>query len=82
MVRYVIRRLLWAVVLFIAVTVVTYIIFFMIPLDPAKLAAGKSATPQEVVGTPASSVLALSKSKSATTSPLKFATRAAKKAKK
>ena len=48
MVRYVIRRLLWAVVLFIAVTVVTYIIFFMIPLDPAKLAAGKSATPQEV----------------------------------
>ena len=48
MVRYVIRRLLWAVVLFIAVTVVTYIIFFMIPLDPARLAAGKSATPQEV----------------------------------
>jgi peptide/nickel transport system permease protein len=48
MVRYVIRRLLWAVVLFIAVTVVTYLIFFLIPVDPARLAAGKSATPAEV----------------------------------
>ena len=44
--------------------------------------AGKSATPQEVVGTPASSVLALSKSKSATTSAMKWAARAASKAKK
>ena len=48
MVRYVIRRLLWAIVLFIAVTVVTYMIFFLIPVDPARLAAGKSATPAEV----------------------------------
>jgi peptide/nickel transport system permease protein len=48
MVRYVIRRLLWAIVLFIAVTVVTYLIFFLIPVDPARLAAGKSATPAEV----------------------------------
>jgi peptide/nickel transport system permease protein len=48
MVRYVIRRLLWAVVLFIAVTLVTYMIFFLIPVDPARLAAGKSATPAEV----------------------------------
>ena len=33
MIRYIIRRLLWAVVLFIAVTMVTYIIFFVIPTD-------------------------------------------------
>jgi hypothetical protein len=44
--------------------------------------AGKAATPQEVVGTPASSVLALTKSKTTTTSALKYAKRAAKKAKK
>jgi peptide/nickel transport system permease protein len=35
-------------VLFIAVTVVTYLIFFLIPVDPARHAAGKSATPAEV----------------------------------
>ena len=44
--------------------------------------AGKSATPQEVVGTPATSVLALSKTKITNTSALKWAKRAASKAKK
>jgi|SRR5436305_3370418 len=48
MARYIIRRLLWACVLFIAVTMVTYIIFFIIPNDPAVLAAGKSATPADI----------------------------------
>jgi len=47
--RYLIRRLLWAGVLFIAVTVVTYVIFFIIPADPARLAAGQRATPDEIV---------------------------------
>jgi peptide/nickel transport system permease protein len=47
-IRYVIRRLLWACVLFIAVTVVTFVIFFVIPADPAKLVAGKAATPEDV----------------------------------
>ena len=42
MIRYIIRRLLWAVVLFIAVTLVTFVIFYLIPVDPARLAAGKS----------------------------------------
>jgi peptide/nickel transport system permease protein len=46
--RYLIRRLLWAGVLFIAVTIVTYVIFFIIPADPAKLAAGQRATPDEI----------------------------------
>jgi peptide/nickel transport system permease protein len=46
--RYLIRRLLWAVVLFVAVTAVTYAIFYIIPVDPARRIAGKSATPQDV----------------------------------
>ena len=45
MIRYIIRRLLWAVVLFVAVTVVTYIIFFIIPADPARAVAGRNPTP-------------------------------------
>jgi peptide/nickel transport system permease protein len=46
--RYLVRRFLWAVVLFIAVTVVTYVIFFLVPANPARLAAGQSATPEKV----------------------------------
>jgi peptide/nickel transport system permease protein len=42
--RYLIRRLLWAVMLFIAVTIVAYILFFIIPADPARQFAGKGAT--------------------------------------
>jgi len=44
--QYVIRRLLWAVVLFVAVTAVTYVIFFIIPADPARQACGQRATEQ------------------------------------
>jgi len=36
--RYLIRRVLWAMVLFVAVTIVTYVIFYAIPADPARLA--------------------------------------------
>jgi peptide/nickel transport system permease protein len=36
--------LLWAVVLFIAVTLVTYLIFYIIPANPARLACGQRAT--------------------------------------
>jgi peptide/nickel transport system permease protein len=46
--QYLIRRLLWAIVLFIAVTLVTYVIFFVTPADPARLAAGQGATPADV----------------------------------
>jgi len=35
---------MWAFVLFVAVTVVTYIIFYAIPADPARLACGQRAT--------------------------------------
>lgn len=48
MLRYLIRRLLWAMVLFLAVTIVTYVIFYVTPSDPARLAAGQGATPQDV----------------------------------
>jgi peptide/nickel transport system permease protein len=46
MLRYLIRRLLWALVLFFAVTIVTYVIFFAVPADPARLQCGQRATPE------------------------------------
>ena len=46
MIRYFIRRTLWACVLFLAVTLVTFVIFFVIPADPARQACGQRATPQ------------------------------------
>jgi len=48
MLRYMIRRLLWAVVLFLAVTVVSYVLFFIIPADPAKQACGQACTQPDV----------------------------------
>jgi peptide/nickel transport system permease protein len=44
MFRYLARRILWAAGLFLVVTVVTYVIFFMIPVDPARQACGQRAT--------------------------------------
>ncbi len=44
MFRYLVRRSLWAFVLMVAVTIVTYLIFFAIPQDPARLACGQRAT--------------------------------------
>jgi peptide/nickel transport system permease protein len=40
MARFLIRRLLWAVFLFIAVTMVTYVIFFLAPANPERLVCG------------------------------------------
>jgi peptide/nickel transport system permease protein len=48
MFQFIVRRILWAIVLFIAVTIVTYVIFFVTPSDPARLAAGQGATPEDV----------------------------------
>jgi peptide/nickel transport system permease protein len=48
MVRYMIRRLLWAGVLFIAVTIVTYIIFFIVPANPALELCGKACTADDI----------------------------------
>jgi peptide/nickel transport system permease protein len=49
MARYIIRRLLWAVFLFFAATVITYVIFFLIPGDPAQLACGRGCTHVQVL---------------------------------
>jgi peptide/nickel transport system permease protein len=46
--RYLIRRILWAAVLFLCVTIVTYVIFFIIPANPAQLAAGKAAQQDKI----------------------------------
>jgi peptide/nickel transport system permease protein len=47
MVRYLIRRVLWAFVLFFVVTLVTYVIFFLVPNDlPAKIAGQGSSQAQ------------------------------------
>lgn len=43
MIRYLIRRVLWALVLFLVVTVVTYVIFFLIPSDLAAKVAGQGS---------------------------------------
>ena len=48
MFRYLVRRLLWAIVLFLAVTIVTYAIFFLVPANPARIAAGQAATPERI----------------------------------
>jgi peptide/nickel transport system permease protein len=44
LIRYLIRRLLWACLLFVVITMVTYVIFFIIPANPAKLSCGQRAT--------------------------------------
>jgi len=43
--QFLIRRTFWALFLFIAASMVTYILFFIIPSDPAALSAGKASTP-------------------------------------
>jgi len=48
MIRYVIRHILWAGVMVIAVTLVSFIIFFTIPTDPARLMAGRAPRPIDV----------------------------------
>jgi peptide/nickel transport system permease protein len=48
MFRYLVRRLLWAAVLFIAVTIITFVIFFVIPAEPARLCAGPQAGAEQI----------------------------------
>ena len=48
MFRYLVRRILWAVVLFVAVTMVSFVIFFIVPVEPARLIAGPQAPPDAV----------------------------------
>jgi peptide/nickel transport system permease protein len=48
MLRYLIRRLLWACVLFVGVTLISFALFFLIPTDPARQACGKACTTADV----------------------------------
>ena len=49
MVRYIIRRLLWVVVLLVLVSFVTFVIFYLLPsADPAQLRAGRQPNPELV----------------------------------
>jgi peptide/nickel transport system permease protein len=49
MLRYVVRRLLWAVALLVIVTAVVFLIFNVLPTaDPAALRAGKNASPEQI----------------------------------
>jgi peptide/nickel transport system permease protein len=43
-VRFLVHRLLWACFLFLAATIVTYLIFFVVPGDPVRISAGSGAT--------------------------------------
>jgi peptide/nickel transport system permease protein len=46
--RYLVRRLIWAAVLLVAVTFVSFVIFFLVPASPARLMAGPQAPPEHV----------------------------------
>ena len=48
MVGYVIRRLLQMIVVLIGVTLITFVIMFVVPGDPAVNLAGKNATPEKI----------------------------------
>ncbi|MGN6796906.1 MAG: ABC transporter permease [Gaiellaceae bacterium] len=48
MTQFLIRRIFWAFFLFFVATIITYLIFWVIPSDPAALAAGRSATPADI----------------------------------
>ena len=49
MLRYIVRRLLWAIVILVAVSAVVFTIFYIFPTaDPAKLRAGRGASAEQV----------------------------------
>src|SRR3954470_14498838 len=49
MLRYIIRRLLWVVLLLFVVSFITFVIFYLLPsADPAQLRAGRQPNPQLV----------------------------------
>jgi ABC-type dipeptide/oligopeptide/nickel transport system permease component len=48
MVRYFIRRLLWMLVVLVGVSIITYVLTYLMPGDPARRIAGVGASPQVV----------------------------------
>ncbi len=48
MLRFLVRRVLGAIVILILISAITYFLFFALPADPALLSCGKNCTPQTV----------------------------------
>ena len=48
MLRYIIRRLIWVVFLLFAVSIVTFVLFFLMPGDPAAASVPRQATPEVI----------------------------------
>jgi len=48
MIRYIIRRLIWAIALFMTVTLIGFVLFYLIPADPAKFACGRACDSEQV----------------------------------
>jgi peptide/nickel transport system permease protein len=47
--QYIVRRLLWVVVVLLVVTSITYVVFFVMPsTDPAVTFAGRNPTPEQI----------------------------------
>ncbi len=47
MIRYIVRRLLWGVVLLVAVIAITFVLFYLVPnVNPAVLRAGRNSSPK------------------------------------
>jgi peptide/nickel transport system permease protein len=48
MTTYVIRRLFWALIVLIGISLITFLVMFSVPADPAKMIAGPNASPGAV----------------------------------
>jgi peptide/nickel transport system permease protein len=48
MIQYLIRRLIWAVALLLVVTMIGFVLFYLVPANPAKQACGKACTPEMI----------------------------------
>jgi peptide/nickel transport system permease protein len=45
---YIVRRLLWMLAMLLAISVLTFLLFYLLPGDPAAQALGRAATPEKV----------------------------------
>ncbi|EPR3346701.1 hypothetical protein ACWDYW_006551 [Pseudomonas aeruginosa] len=48
MAPFILRRLGYSLLILLGVTLITYLLLFMLPADPARQIAGRSATPEVV----------------------------------
>jgi peptide/nickel transport system permease protein len=48
MIQYLIRRVIWAIALMLVVTMIGFVLFYLIPSDPAKQACGRACTQAEI----------------------------------